>query len=124
MEWKVVQLTADIASQRIIESHWTATEIDGIYSAYRYGSVGVPEDLTPSLAPYDTITEEEAIAGTQEILGPEYVAATEASILAEIELQKNPVTVSGTPWVPPAPPPAPPPPAPPPEDGPIVGDIS
>jgi hypothetical protein len=106
MEYHVVALKAEIATNKILESHWTLVHIDGEHSVSRYGVATVPPNNTiPEL--YTTITEEQAIQATKDLLGPEYIALLEQSVLDEMELKKNPVTVTGVPWADEPPPPGP-----------------
>jgi hypothetical protein len=124
MEWHIVLLKAEIATQKVIESHWTLTHVEGPHSAYRYGVAVPPPDLPPVMDQYSDITEQEAIDATKALLGPEYVASLEQSCLDEVAAKANPTIISGVPWAPASPPtppapspepaPAPPAPAPPP----------
>ena len=121
MEYRVVQLKGEIATGKVIESHWTLTHADGPHSAYRYGMVTVPDDYV-AFGTYSTVTEQQAIDNTKAILGDEYIANLEQSCLDEIQMKANPTTIQGLPWAPPPPPiptPSPPPsPAPSPEPAP------
>jgi hypothetical protein len=105
MEYRIVQLKAEIATGRVIEAHWNVTLTEAPYSVYRYGSVGVPSDPAPLV--YAGLDESTAIEAVKDILGPEYIEALEAGMVAEMAALQNPTTISGLPWAPPAPPPAP-----------------
>ena len=91
--WKIVQLDRKTADGFVTTAHWTVTATDGDFSASAYGSVGFSGELT---TPYADLTEEQ-------VLGWVWASgvdkdATEASLAAQIELQKNPVTATGVPW--------------------------
>ena len=91
--WKIVQLDRKTADGFVTTAHWDVTLTDGEYSARAYGACGFDGELT---TPYENLTEAQVL---------EWVwangvdkAATEASLAAQIEAQKNPVTATGTPW--------------------------
>jgi hypothetical protein len=95
--WKITQCDRLTADSFITTAHWTATATDGEYSASIYStcSFAHPEENV-DLTPYDAVTE-------QDVLGWCWASgvdkdATEASLAAQIEAQKNPVTATGTPW--------------------------
>jgi hypothetical protein len=95
--WKITQCDRLTADDFITTAHWTATATDGEYSASVYStcSFAHPEENV-DLTPYDAVTE-------QDMLGWCWASgvdkdATEAALAQNIELQKNPVTATGTPW--------------------------
>jgi len=112
MEYRVTLLKALVATGHVFEAHWNVTHVDGAYSAYRYGTVAVPDDPAPVV--FSTVTEGDAIERVKDILGEEYIAAMEAGMVAEIAELQNPTVIQGLPWAPPPPAPAPAPAPPPP----------
>ena len=91
--WKISTLDRKTADGFVTTAHWDVTLTDGEYSARAYGACGFDGELT---TPYENLTEAQVL---------EWVwangvdkAATEASLAAQIEAQKNPVTATGTPW--------------------------
>jgi hypothetical protein len=93
-QWKITQTDYLVADKFITTAHWTATATDGDYTASAYSTCSFAL-ATPSI-PYDSVTE-------QEVLNWVWANgvdkdATEASLAAQIELLKNPVTATGTPW--------------------------
>lgn len=95
--WTISTTNYDVATGFITTAHWTASAVDGEYSASIYStcSFSKPEENV-DLTPYDAITE-------QDVLGWCWSDgvnknATEAALAANIELQKNPVTAAGVPW--------------------------
>jgi hypothetical protein len=95
--WKITQCDRLTADSFITTAHWTATATDGEYSASIYStcSFAHPEENV-DLTPYDAVTEQDVLGwcwsnGVDK-------SATEASLAAQIEAQKNPVTATGTPW--------------------------
>jgi hypothetical protein len=92
--WKIVQCDRLTADGFIQIAHWTATATDGDYIAGSHGPCSFA--ATTPVIPYASVTE-------QEVLGWCWTNgvdkdATETSLAAQIEMQKNPVTATGVPW--------------------------
>lgn len=92
--WTITQTDYLTSDGFITTAHWTATAVDGDYTASVYStcswSVGTPT------IPYADVTMQEVLdwcwtSGVDK-------DATEAALAAQIELQKNPVTATGVPW--------------------------
>ena len=91
--WNISLTDYETANGFITTAHWTATAVDGEYSASVYGTCGFTG--TPTI-PYAQVTMAEVLDwcwanGVDK-------DAIEASLAANIALQKNPVSSSGTPW--------------------------
>jgi hypothetical protein len=91
--WSIVNLDRNTADGFVTTAHWTATAVDGEHSASAYATVSWAEG-TPTI-PYANLTEAEVLSWVWESVDK---AATEASLAAQIELKKNPVKATGTPW--------------------------
>jgi len=91
--WKIVQLDRKTADGFVTTAHWTVTATDGDFSASSYGTCGFDGEL---ITPYEDLTEEQVL-GWVWANGVDK-DATEESLAAQIELQKNPVTATGVPW--------------------------
>ena len=92
--WKITQLDRNTSDGFITTAHWTATAVDGNYTSSVYGTCGFAT-AEPNI-PYANVTEAEVLDwvwanGVDK-------EATETSLAAQIELQKNPVTATGVPW--------------------------
>jgi len=92
--WKITQTDYLVADGFITTAHWTATAVDGTYTASAYSTCSFAT-ATPSI-PYASVTEQEVLDwcwnnGVDK-------AATEASLAQQIEFLKNPVTAAGVPW--------------------------
>jgi hypothetical protein len=92
--WKITQTDYLTSDGFITTAHWTASATDGDYAASVYSTCSFAA-ATPSI-PYASVTEAEVLNwiwanGVDK-------EATEAALAAQIELQKNPVTATGTPW--------------------------
>jgi hypothetical protein len=92
--WTITQTDYQTADGFITTAHWTAVTVDGDYTASIYSTCSFAT-ATPAI-PYADVTEAEVLDwcwnnGVDK-------DATEAALAANIELQKNPVTATGTPW--------------------------
>jgi hypothetical protein len=96
--WSIAQLDRNAVDGGVTVAHWRATAVDEGYSASAYGTVSfTPDPSAEGFVPYDSLTEAEVLAW---VWGSVDKDATEASLLQQIEAQKAPVTLTGTPWVP------------------------
>jgi hypothetical protein len=93
MELKVNQLDRNTDGDIVTTVHWTATKADGELTASSYGTVGV--EVGDTVIPFASLTEETVKTWLAEKLDLEIM---EASLDAQIEAQKNPVTATGLPW--------------------------
>ena len=93
MELKVNQLDRNTEGDIVTTVHWTASKQDGEFTASAYGTVGV--EVGDTVIPFASLTEETVKTWLAEKLDLE---AMEASLDAQIEAQKNPVSLSGLPW--------------------------
>jgi len=91
--WSVSNLDSNTADGFVFCAHWQVSAVDGEHSASAYATVSWAEG-TPTI-PYANLTESEVLSWVWESIDKE---ATEASLAAQIELLKNPVKQSGTPW--------------------------
>jgi hypothetical protein len=92
--WTITQTDYLVADGFITTAHWTATAVDGAYTAGSYGACGFAA-ATPSI-PYASVTQQEVLDwcwanGVDK-------DAVEASLTAQIAALKNPVSATGTPW--------------------------
>lgn len=84
------------ADKGIVVCHWRATATDGDYSASSYGTAGfTPDPTAPDFVAFDDLTEADVLAWVYESVDKDSV---EASLASQIEDQKAPKTVAGTPW--------------------------
>jgi hypothetical protein len=92
--WVITQCDRLTLDNFITVAHWTASAVDGDYTASIYSTCSWQAG-TPTI-PYADVTEADVLnwvwsSGVDK-------DATEASLAAQIELLKNPVTATGTPW--------------------------
>ena len=92
--WTITQTNYEVSNGFITTAHWTASAVDGDYTASIYSTCSWA-DGSPTI-PYNQVTEAEVLqwcwdSGVDK-------EATEAALAQNIELQKNPVTATGTPW--------------------------
>ena len=101
--WAVVAMDAypeyEGNADVVFTVHWSITATEDEYTGYAYGSAGLTLDPEATYVPYADLTKEQVVGWVHTALGEEQVAAYEASVLAQIELQKNPTVVTPTlPW--------------------------
>jgi len=92
--WKITETNYQTSDEYIFCAHWTATAVDGDYTASIYSTCSWAAG-TPTI-PYADVTMQEVLdwcwaSGVDK-------DATEAALAAQIEAQKNPVVATGTPW--------------------------
>ena len=94
--WKISQLDRNAADGGVTTAHWTVTAVDGEHSASAYSTAGfTPNPEAPGFVPYEELTEEDVLVWVWDSVDKD---AAEESLLKQIDAQKNPVVVSGTPW--------------------------
>ena len=95
--WTISTLERELSDGGVIVAHWRATDVDGDYSASSYGTCGFTYDASASdFTPYDQLTQDQVLGwcwndGVDK-------DATEASLAANINDQKNPTQANGVPW--------------------------
>ena len=92
--WTISTLEREVSNGFVITAHWQATATDGDYTASTYSTCSWAEG-TPTI-PYADLTQE-TVLGWVWANGVDK-QATEDALAANIALQKNPVTATGTPW--------------------------
>jgi hypothetical protein len=91
--WTISTLERETSNGFVIVAHWQATAVDGDYTASIYSTASWA-DGTPVI-PYENLTPETVLGWVWETVSKQ---ATEDALAANIALQKNPVTATGTPW--------------------------
>jgi hypothetical protein len=92
--WTISNLDRQTSDGFVTTAHWQATATDGDYSASVYSTCSWSEGT--ATIPYASLTKE-TVLGWIWANGVDK-DAVEDSLLAQIELQKNPVTATGVPW--------------------------
>lgn len=92
--WVIKQLDRQTSDGFVTTAHWIANAVDGDYSVSAYGTCGWSEGAP--VIPYDQLTQD-TVLGWVWADGVDK-DATEATLTAQIEAQKNPVTATGVPW--------------------------
>lgn len=93
--WTITETNYETSNGFITTAHWTATAVDGDYTASVYSTCSWAAG-TPTI-PYADVTMQEVLdwcwaSGVDK-------DATEASLAAQIAAQQNPPTQSGLPWL-------------------------
>jgi hypothetical protein len=92
--WTIETLDRETSNGFVTTAHWRATAVDGEYTSSIYSTCSWA-DGTPEI-PYADLTQETVLGWVWE--NGVDKEATETALAANIELQKNPVTATGTPW--------------------------
>ena len=92
--WTISTTNYDVATGFITTGHWNCTATEGDYTASIYSTCSWA-DGSPTV-PYADVTEAEVLQWVWD--SGVSKDATEAALAQNIELQKNPVTATGTPW--------------------------
>ena len=100
MNWTIAQLERNTTDNGVIVAHWRLnteeTVGDVTYTASSYGTCGFnPDPASPDFVAYEDLTEADVLAWVYESVDKD---ATEAALTANIEEQKAPQTLVGTPW--------------------------
>ena len=91
--WNISQLDRQTSDGFVTTAHWQATATDGDYSASVYSTCSW-SDGTATI-PYADLTKDAVLAWVWDSVDKD---AVEASLTAQIDLQKNPVKATGVPW--------------------------
>ena len=93
MTWTINQLDRNTSDGLVTTIHWTASAVDGDYSA----SINNTQQLErgDSFVDYASLTEETVLGWLWTKVDKEVV---EAALAAQIDAKKNPVKASGLPW--------------------------
>ena len=92
--WVITQTDYETANGFILTAHWTCNAVDGDYTASIYSTSSWASG-TPVI-PYASVTMAEVLDWVWANGVDKQV--TEDALTAQIDLQKNPVQATGTPW--------------------------
>lgn len=96
--FKISQMDRLTADGFVVTVHWTASQVDGDFSASTYSTVSFTEQPGQSLVPYEDLTEAQVIQWVKDSLGEEGVAAIDTALANNIADQKAPKVAAGVPW--------------------------
>jgi hypothetical protein len=101
--WTISTLERNTSDDGVVVAHWRANDSEVVgditHSGSSYGTCGfTPDPTADGFTPYADITEAQAIGWVKDSMGEDAVTALEASIAAQIEASKEPVSVAGVPW--------------------------
>ena len=94
--WTISQMERQTDTGGVVTVHWRVSAQDGGYTASSYGTAGfTPDPNTEGFVPFDQLTEADVLVWVWSSVDKD---ETEANLAAQIEEQKAPATVAGTPW--------------------------
>jgi hypothetical protein len=96
--WKISTLDRNTADGFVQTVHWTASQIDGEFTASTYSTVGFTKEDGINYVPYADLTEAAVIEWVKASLGDDGVAAVDSALAANIAEQKAPKMAVGVPW--------------------------
>jgi hypothetical protein len=96
--WKISTLDRNTSDGFVQTVHWTASQINGDFTASTYSTASFNKKDGINYVPYAELTEAAVIGWVQSVLGAEGVAAVDASLAAQIAEQKAPKKAAGLPW--------------------------
>jgi hypothetical protein len=96
--WTIANLDRETADGFVTTAHWTASQVDGEFSASTYSTVSFTKEDGINYVPYADLTEADVVEWVKASLGEEGVAAVDAALAANIAEQKAPKVATGTPW--------------------------
>ena len=94
--WTIANLERQTDTGGVVTVHWRVNCQDGDCTASAYGTAGfTPNTKDPDFVPFDQLTEADVLEWVYASVDK---AEMEANLAGQIEEQKAPKTVSGTPW--------------------------
>ena len=101
--WIIETMEHNVSDGGVIVAYWRCNDSetvgDDTYSASAYGSCSFTYDASsPDYTPYADLTESQVLGWCWSEEGGVDQTAVEASLTANIEEQKNPITEDGVPW--------------------------
>ena len=94
VNWTISTLERETSNGFVTTAHWQCNAVDGDYTASIYSTCSWSDGTVNT--PYADLTQE-TVLGWVWANGVDK-QATEDALAANIALQKNPVTATGTPW--------------------------
>ena len=93
--WALADVDYDVSDGFCHTAHWTATRVDGDYSSYRYGAVGLTRPS--SLTTRTDLKSADIIADVKAVLGANQVKIIEDGLILDISEQTPPTQGSFVP---------------------------
>ena len=93
--WALADVDYDVSDGFCHTAHWTATRVDGDYTSYRYGSVGLTRPS--SLTTRTDLKSADIIADVKAVLGADQVKIIEDGLILDISEEKTPTQGSFVP---------------------------
>ena len=96
--FKITQTDYNTDDKFIFCVHWTASQVDGDFTASTYSTASFTKEDGINYIPYEQLTEAQVIEWVKASLGAEGVAAIDAALANNIAEQKAPKVAAGVPW--------------------------
>jgi hypothetical protein len=96
--WTISTLDRNTSDGFVNTVHWTASQVDGDFTASTYSTASFTKEDGINYVPYAELTEAAVVEWVKGSLGADGVAAVDAALAANIADQKAPKVATGTPW--------------------------
>jgi hypothetical protein len=96
--WTISTLDRNTSDGFVNTVHWTASQVDGEFTASTYSTASFTKEDGINYVPYSELTKAAVVEWVKGSLGAEGVAAVDAALAANIAEQKAPKVATGTPW--------------------------
>lgn len=96
--WTISNLDRDTADGFVTVAHWTASQVEGDFSASINNTQSFTKEDGVNLIPYADLTEATVIEWVKNAIGDAGLEAIDAALTAQITEQKAPSKAAGTPW--------------------------
>ena len=98
IHWAVQNMTRELDNGFVFQVAWSCTAEQDSASAFYGGTSTFEQDPSdPNFIPYDQLTEPVVLGWVFEALGDQKTEI-EATLIAKVEKQLNPITANGVPW--------------------------
>lgn len=96
--FKISILDRDTDDGFVNTVHWTASQVDGDYTASTCNTISFAKEEGVNYVPYETLTESQVVDWVKVSLGVKGIAAIDTALSNNIAEQKAPKVVAGIPW--------------------------
>jgi len=96
--WTISDLQRRVSDGAVVAAEWRCDAEDGMYRASTYSAASFePDPASAGFIPYARLTESDVLAW---VMGQEDFdkAAVETNLVTQIDAQKQPPVLAGTPW--------------------------
>lgn len=97
-QFKITQMDRNTVDGFVTTVHWTASQVDGDFSASTYSTANFIKEDGINYVPYESLTEAAVIDWVKASLGAQVVEGIGIALAAQISDHKAPKVAAGVPW--------------------------